>query len=337
MALLWIDGFEGYGISGTPVGLSYRWPSAGTTNLTIQPGRQKGYCIRETASIYSITTPAITTNATIIVGCALQFNNSGYSSSIKLYDGGSLGINITIDPSTSTITTKLNTTTIDTSPTPKELILNQWYFVELKVFCDPTNGTVEVRIDEETAVSLSSTNTQISSNPYNDIVRFTIQYSHLDDVYICDGSGPRVNNFLGACKVFALFPSADTAVVEWTPNAAGSHYIRIDENPLVTSDYVYSSTSTETDLYTYPSMFTDGDSYIIYGIQVDTMAQLNTGTDTDLQSPIVYNGITDLGGSTTLTSSTYVETLHVSEIDPDIGLPWTIDKLAAAQIGVRIA
>ena len=146
-----------------------------------------------------------------------------------------------------------------------------------------------------------------------------------------------MNNFLGACKVFALFPSADTAVVEWTPNAAGSHYIRIDENPLVTSDYVYSSTSTETDLYTYPSMFTDGDSYIIYGIQVDTMAQLNTGTDTDLQSPIVYNGITDLGGSTTLTSSTYVETLHVSEIDPDIGLPWTIDKLAAAQIGVRIA
>jgi hypothetical protein len=336
MALLWIDGFEGYGISGTPSGLSSRWPGAGTSNLSIQPGREKGYCIKETASVYNITTPAITTNPTIVVGCALRFDSLNYVSSIKLYEG-SLGINITIDPSASTITTKLSTTTIDTSPTPNELVSGQWYYVELKVFCDSTNGTVEVRIDEETVVSLSNTNTQIGSNPYNDVVRFTIQYASLDDVYICDGSGSRINDFLGACRVLPIFPSDDTTTLDWTPYPSGSHYIRIDENPRSTTDYVYSSTSTQTDLYKYPQMFTDGDGYTIYGIQVATVAQLNSGAATDLQSPIVYNGITDLGNSTTLTSTTYIETLHVSEIDPDAGLPWTIDKLAAAQIGVRIA
>ena len=333
MALLWMDGFEGLGTTGTVQGIAYRYPGASTSNLNVGPGRLTGYGLDAVSTNPTGYTPALTQDPTLIVGCAFLSKNTTDYSQLMLYDNATSGINITITASVpSTIITKRGSTVLDTTTLATTLMTYTWYYFELKVFCHNTSGTVEVRIDGETVVSLIGIDTRSGVDDFYNRVRWVLQNGYMDDYYICDGTGDTFNDFVGTCKILAVFPNADTATEEWTPSTAGTHYIRIDENPPSTTDYVGTATQNAIDLYSYPSLI--GNSTIL-AIQVTTLVSCISGMTILFEAPVVSNGVTELGPDFQLTSATYQEVSHISTTDPNTGEPWIIAGLTAAQIGMR--
>jgi hypothetical protein len=336
MALLWIDGFEGYGASSNPTTISARYPYSGSLDhSTIMPGRITGYSWGATAN-YSpyISTPVLTTNPTLISGCAFLFTTVGSYTILSFYDNATLGINVTFTSTApnSTIVVKLGAATLATY-TNFLLATYTWFYVEMKVFCHATSGTVEIKLNGTTVITLTGINTKAGSDSYHTAANIALWYGYVDDFYVCDGSGSAQNDFLGTCRVLGIFPNADTDVEQWTPSTIGAHYQLVDENPPNTSDYVESPTQGQIDLYRYPSLIGSG---TIIGLQVSTTVEIATGTSMVIEAPIISHGVTDLGPDTTVTGATYVDVRHVSTTDPYTGLPWTVANLAAAQIGIRV-
>jgi hypothetical protein len=333
MALLFIDGFEGYGPTGNIVGLMGIRGWIGTTQW-IYPfaGRLSGYGIYYDSGVWSCQTPILTstpsanTNPTFIVGWA-QYKLNG---TISIYHYTTLGISVIVTGSS--IEVKLGTTSLSIYNTT--ILDAVWYYIETKVYCHTTEGTVEVRLNGTTVISLNSINTQTGSEAFYNTVKFTMSMNAgLDDIYVCNGSGTSCNDFLGVCKILPLLPCSDTGTVQWTPSAGTEHYVLVDENPASTTDYVSSNTQGQIDLYGYPSL---ASPRTILGVQVNTTALLSLGTSIILESPIISNGVYDLGEDFQLISSGALDQRHISTTDPSTNEPWTVANLAAAQIGVRV-
>jgi hypothetical protein len=339
MALLWIDGFEGYGTSGNVSGLTGRYFSTSQAQYAvITPGRIAGYAVGQTTTTAAIsfTTPNLTTDPTMTVGTAFWINGTQYNAGITLYDNATAGVSVYVYPTApnSTIVVKVGNTTVATY-TDFLIALNTWYYLELKVFCHSSSGTIEVRLDGVTLGTLAGINTQTGVDAYYN--RVTLGFyatAAFDDFYVCDGSGSSLNDFQGVCKVLGLFPNADTSTIQWTPSTGTTHYNLVDENPANgATDYVSTSTQANTDLYTYPSLVGTG---TILGLQVNTTVALPSGTSAIIESPIYSNDVLELGPDTTITSTSYADVRHISTTDPNTGSAWTVTNLAAAKIGIRM-
>lgn len=345
MALLWIEGFEGYGTTtGTDITtLVLARGYVGTSGLRLATGRISGYSLfyNSAGTGATVKTPPLTTDPTLIVGCAFYFPGTQFTAGIYLYYNAVLGINVIFDPATaSTITVKLGNTTLAIYSGFTTLFnTNVWYYLEVKVYCHASAGTVEVRLNGTTIMSggaLSGINTQAGAEAYYNVVSlWTSLYSHIDDIYICDGSGSIANDFQGVCRVLGIFPNADTATEQWTPNSGAVHYDRVAENPPDgATTYVSSSTQAQIDLYYYPALV--GASTIV-GIQINSQVILQAGTSVIIESPIVSNSVIDLGPDVQVYwTAAYADTRHISMTDPNTDAPWTIANLAAAQIGVQV-
>ena len=70
---------------------------------------------------------------------------------------------------------------------------------------------------------------------------------------MCSTIPARFNNdFLGNVKVVPLFPSGDTATLQWTPSTAGTHYTLVNETKdNDDTSYVEDATSGQVDLWNY--------------------------------------------------------------------------------------
>lgn len=337
MALLWIDGFEGYGTSGgiSDAAIAYRYPSSLASNINVGAGRVSGYSIFATYIGFNITTTAITTDPTLIVGCAFRFNQANAFGVIAFVDNTTVGINAVFTAAVpSTLTLKRGSTVLSTTTLDSTLLLNTWYYMEVKSFCHDTSGAVEVRINGVTVLTTSGIDTKNGADTYCDRARIYIDYAYIDDFYVCDGTGSSLNDFQGICNVVAVFPKADTTTIQWDPSTGTTHYNLVDENPPnAATDFVSSSTQTDTDLYEYPALVGSG---TILGLQVSSTVSLYTGVSIVFEAPIVSNGVTELGPDTVLTSSGYGDARHISTADPNTGQPWTIAGLGAARIGFRV-
>jgi hypothetical protein len=335
MALLWIDGFEGYG--GTDGIASSLLAARGYGNTGgsyyIGIGNKIGYCLYFNVGQSNVLiTPALTTDSTFIFGCAVYFGSSNYIN-LGMYDDGTYGMNVTFQPGTpATVTVRLGNSTIASDSSFSTM--PKWHYIEMKVFCHASSGSVEVRIDNKTIISITGINTKAGAHDYHNKLNFNAATNtYVDDFYVCDGSGSTCNDFQGICKVVGLLPSGDTDTVQWTPSAESTHYSLVDDNPANgDTDYVYTSTQTLMDLYDYPHLIGTG---TIKGLQLNTQARLSAGTSIILQTPIISNGTTEIGPDTTLTSASYADYRHISTTDPYTSSAWTIDGLNAAQIGIK--
>jgi hypothetical protein len=302
--------------------------------MYVAEGRTGGYCARQSVG-KTLTTPILTTkHPTLIVGHAISFqNNSGSYASIIFRDNGVTGVRVTFNYLASNIEVYVGSELVDTVTLTNSFEHDVWYYFEAKVYCHDTNGTIEVRINETTIISLTDINTKVGTDSYYNVIRFDFYYIYIDDMYICDGSGTAVNDFQGVCRIIGLFPDADTDTVEWTPNSGSIHYNRINENPDTTTTYLSSASQNLTDLFSYPSLTGINN---IAGIQIATKGNNDAGTCAILQMPIISNEITDVGVNQQIIGTSYIEVQRISMTDPNTDLPWTIDGLAAAYLGIRM-
>jgi hypothetical protein len=333
MALLWIDGFEGYGTSSV-AGTTYRYESASTANDYINAGELTGYCLSQVGDSFVLLTPPLTQDPTLIAGCAFLATDSTAARWIRFYDNDVRGIGVKFNAAVpSTVTIQLGNNIINETILDTVLLANTWYYFEVKVFCHATSGSVEVRIDGETVVLLTGINTKAGTDSFYNKVQLSLQYCKVDNYYICDSVGGSLNDFLGPCRVIGIFANEDSTPLDWTPSSGTSHYALIDENPFSATDYLSVAVQGATDYFKYPKLV--GNSTVL-GIQISTTCTRSAGSSVIFQQPIEYNGQTALGPNTQVMGTDYTDVRHVSVVDPDTGEQWTIDKLADAKFGIRI-
>lgn len=341
MALLWIEGFEGFGdtngVAPQPTGIMARkYPViAREAFFDVETGRN-GRCIEIFPSADYFQTPFITNEATLV--CGIAFNmptglpTTFASNIIQFWEGANYGVNIRVNTS-GTISAHRGTTLLGTSALG--LGSGTWYYIELKVLANNSTGTVEVKVNGSTWLNLTSQDTQPGTNAWHDAVRIgqTNATCRFDDMYVLDGSGSANNDFLGNRKVVALDPDGAGDNTDWTPSA-GSNYQNVDDGDEVDEDTTYNETSTDADedLYTYENL--PGVTSSVDGLQITTETRVTTGS-MDLSSVIKTGTTTDAGTADTITSTAYVTSVRVEEQDPDTSAAWTPSGVDGAQFGIR--
>ncbi len=341
MALLWIEGFEGFGTtigdpSYPPGVIDRKYPVANRGNyMDVQTGRN-GRSLEIHVSDDYIQSPHLTTNATCILGMAIKLPVPSSTSAIfHLYEGANLGINLRVTPA-GYIECRRGTTVLGTSIIG--ITFNNWFYIGLKVLTNNSIGTVDVKVNGVSYLALTSQDTQPGSNAYHTAFRVGMigasgSSTVYDDLYFLDGSGSVNNDFLGNRQVIALDPDSDGDLSDWAPSA-GNNYENVDDGGLVDNNATYNETSTDAhqDLYTFEDLSSDITS--VDGVQINTVLRVTTGS-MDISHTIKTGTTTSQGTPETVTTTVFVTVVRVEEEDPDTLSAWTPSGVNAAQFGIK--
>lgn len=341
MALLWIEGFDAFGVTdsaaASPTGIIGRKYSVATeASCQVRPGRFGGHSLLFTNGNSLYPPPPLTTEDTVVFGCSTYGMTGPLSSGlVGLYDGTTQGINIGFVNST-TMYINRGGTTLETFTVPNMALT--WHFVELKVKCNGVSGTYEVRIDGVNVASDTGLNTQAGANAYHTTFRLQTTWgggyaSCYDDLYFLDSSGSVNTDFLGVRKVTTLFPTDVGSDNDWTGSAEVDHYTLVDENPCDDdTTYVESSTSTDKELWTFDTLTDVG---IVSGIQVNTDCRETDATPFSIKTVVKTLSESDDAGQVVGTSS-YTTRRRLLETDPYDSEAWSASRINDAQFGIKV-
>jgi hypothetical protein len=343
MALLLIEGFEGYGTSEgsapSPTGVvGRRYTVTAENYMRIAAGRFTGKSLDFNRYTCIIDSPVLTTDNTLIWGAAFKRETTGEVTIVSFYDGATKGMNIKVLDTESEVRVYRDSTLIDTS-SGAGIGINTWYYIELKVLCDNTVGTYEVRVNGIDKCSGNSTDTQAGSNAYHDrfkLLPAPVSGTHptWDDMYTCDSTGSVNNNFLGNHKVVRIDPDGDDTTGFGTSTPSANHYENVDET-ICDDDtsYVEESTNTNKDIWDYGSVSSLG---TIAGLQVNTMCKETDATDFELITIVESNSIEYDDSGQAAGAGNYIELSRLEEEDPDTNTAWTMAGINAAKFGVKV-
>ena len=208
------------------------------------------------------------------------------------------------------------------------LVTTAWQHVEIKTTFHNTTGACEVRVNGQTVINASNINTDNLGTSYAAQVRHGrggvgMVYSltsYIDDMYAWDLSGSYNNDFIGDKKVYTIFPSADTAVADWTPDSGGVGFSRINEVPPVDASYIQGSTPGDVSEFAMTDLPADVTN--VLALQMYTRQLKTDAGDSSVQMAVV-SGASDASGADrplTLAATYYMD---VFEEDPDTSAPWT--------------
>jgi hypothetical protein len=342
MALLWIEGFEGFGTTtgGPPLpngSMARKYPTAQNEfgGMDIVSGRTGGYALKMANNTYFYT-PSLTTNDTMVCGCAFYNTNGGSDYTIMaFFDGSDKNINIRWDDGASEIDIWRENTLLETS-SGLNLATATWYWVEMKAKTDNSTGTYDVELSEVSIFSASGVDTQIGSNAYSDQVRFFGATSDpaWDDIYILDPTGSENNDMLGNVKVSVISPDGDDTANWGTSSPSANHYENVNENPGDDdTSYVSESTANVTDLYDYEALPAVGD---IFGIQINTVCRETDATSFDLITPIESGGTQYDDTQQAIGTTSWKSLARIAGTDPDTGNLWTESGVNSAKFGIKV-
>ena len=337
MSLVWLDGFEGYGPSGAPVLLLGRRGYVVDdpySAFSIVAGRS-GYGLAATSVPCSVTTPAITTNSTMIAAFAFKPTVALTADALicAMYDGATLGMNLH-QTATGELAVYLGTMLLATS-SGAGLANGVFTFVEFKVVCG-SSGSYEVRINGVTTLlTASGINTQAGSDAYHDRVLLGSDPYSLpvfDDFFVLDGAGSVNNDFIGNNKIVAIFPTSAGDSTQWTP-LSGSNYAEVNANPPVDdSAYVEDATSGQEDLYNFGSVSGLG---TVYGVQINTTARVTDVGSLTLKTAAKTSGTESDDAGQAVSSTSYLDFRRIMETDAGGSAAWTESSVNAAQFGIN--
>lgn len=225
---------------------------------------------------------------------------------------------------------------------PGVLRNNAWNYVEFRFTFSATVGVIEVRVNgvevlNETGLDLDS---------FGSVVVDEIQFFggegtgvgdvdeqwFIDDVYIDDAG------FQGPIKIEELLPTAEGATINFTPSAGTDNSANVDENPRddATTYNESADTASNKDLFTTANLATV-DAGII-GVQITSVAILDSAGDIGLQSIVAEGTPTQgTGAVVEITSTTdWAAVQHIFETNPDTSAAWTAAEVDGMEIGYEI-
>lgn len=344
MALLWIEGFEGFGattgVAPAPTGIiAQKYTGSGGVvgeiDMDINAGRYIGRCLTITDELDWITSPDLTTDDTMYIGFAFKISSIPTNASglafLRLRDQSTQGITIKVMKDTGKLMFYSGSNNYENSTLT--ISADTWYYFELKVVANNSTGSYEVRIDGVTWMSGSGVDTQNGSNPYHTVFRLeggTGLSISFDDLYCLD-STTGLAGFQGVHRVVALNPSSDDTIT-WDRSTGSDNYAVVDDGlEIDDTDYVSTGDTPEQDLYGYEDLA--GEVTIVHGVQVMAEADIDSGSLNLAQ--VVKSGATTSVGANTLLTPGDTTLVRVIEDDPDISGDWTPTTLNAALFGIK--
>ncbi len=214
-----------------------------------------------------------------------------------------------------------------------------WSWVEVGATISSTVGTVTVRINGVTVISLTNVNNQGSATSLTTVQQWSyigggnggIGMQHW---YFCDNSGGAPwNTFLGDVRVSGAFPTGAGSSTQFTPNGLASNYLNAAKMPPApTTDYNSGSTVGNLDLFTFGT----APASIIYAVLAKVLAAKSDSGGRSIQTALKSGATTALGNSTALSTS-FVQHSSVYETDPATSAQWTAAGYNALNGGYEIS
>lgn len=342
MALLWMDGFEGYGdTDGQAVegALARRYTVVSTHDVK-DDGRFGGWSLQPDNKNCSIKTPSLTTDDTLITCFALKFPFAidGISDWwLELWSSGTVGMRLGADAD-GAMRVYLGGGELSRT-VPGIINTERWHWVEFKVVCDNTTGSYELKVDGNTVLSASGIDTQ-SNLAYYDQVLLTgadlsaTETPRYDDFFVMDSTGSDHNDFVGQLRITAIVPDGDTATVNWTTSSGSNHWELVDDlDPDDDTTYVEDTVSTNKDIWTYEAL-ADLDSIDALCLVTDVRV---TDANTYGLTTIVKSGGTEYTANMgTISSTSYAMPERLMTVDPDTSSPWTQSGINSVEMGVEV-
>ena len=340
MALLFCDGFDHYGTTARMTDGVYADTSGCSLN-TVGPrtGTHALFC-NSGADLRRVLGGAKTT---VGIGGAFDWPSLPISSnSQRIFDWRSADnyqqVVLYIQP-TGTISAVRNGTHLGTTAAPA-LTAGAYHHIEAQVFFSNTVGTIEVRVNGVTVLSLSGLDTvtaptgaECSAVVYGGGSAGGGPGCYLDDIYCYDTSGSYNNTWIGDRRVLTLFPNANTATADWTPVGAATGYECIDEaNPDDDTTYINAATIglvSQFGLQNLPA----GVSLINGVVLVERARKTEAGTANTKVSAV--SGASVTAGADKPITEVYTFRQDVFETDPATAAPFTPSAVDSLQFKVE--
>jgi hypothetical protein len=217
-----------------------------------------------------------------------------------------------------------------------------WQYVEFKFTFNATTGEIVVRVNGVEVLNETGLDLDSFGSTTVDQIQFygaegtaasnTNEQWFIDDIYIDD------SQFQGPIKIEGLLPTAEGATIDFTPNTGTDNSANVDDNPR-DDDTTYNDsadTPSNKDLFTTEDLsnITGG----IIGVQVTSIAKLDSAGSIGLQSIVAEGTPTQGTGSVVeITSTTdYFAVQHIFETNPDTASAWSAAEVDGMEIGYEI-
>ncbi len=218
----------------------------------------------------------------------------------------------------------------------------KWYYIELKVKISPTDGIVIVRIDDEYEMGFAGDTDSTGGGTANMIMFFHSgnildkgKY-RIDDLYICDGTGSRFNDFLGRYTALrAIYPESDV-IASWTPSVGSDRFAMVDETEVDTTTYNQTTTTSLRDIFEMSNLTnTQVQSIVLAVAQYTNGAVSNVGRGT-LQPIYRHLGNEYIGNSFSIFGS-FQYGRQIYELNPITGTSFSVGDVTSMQLGYRLS
>ena len=212
----------------------------------------------------------------------------------------------------------------------KVLQPDKWYVFELHLSTGP-GGPVHLRIDGETEFAYGGPAGEFSFICQHCWYAFWGYF--IDDVVINDTSGSENNSWPDGMRVILLRPDDPGDFAQWTPSQPYHNYDNVNEVPIDATNYVYTTTDNLRDLYNLESLPNEVASIV----NVRSDAWMSRGSASTVTKVIyeVKPGSTVFSSSPlTVPPTTGLVKLNW-EVNPETGLPWTVEEVNRLQAGFR--
>lgn len=337
MALLFMDSFDDGLIDGGYKGYGGVPPSGGDISTTY--GRNgKGVRIGDQTNDYLYRATG-STDDTLILGFAgyVETLTNG-DVMLRFEDGATVQVQFRFYTDGS-ISAFRGGTLLGNSGAGK-FLEDTWQYYEFKVKFANTGGTVDVRVNGVSVLSLSSQDTQDTANAYATNWRLAgasgyLENLYVDDLYLADSTGTVNTDFLGDVKVETLLPNGNgnSSGMTGSDSNQTDNYLLVDDNPVVTTDYVESATEGHKDTYAMGNLASTNVS--VYGMQVSLVTQKDD-TGSKYLRPVVRSGSTDYAGTSVALNTSWEGMHEIWEQDPNTSADWTPTNVNAVEVGPEV-
>tara|TARA_R110000868_G_scaffold209021_1_gene458583 strand:- start:56 stop:1060 length:1005 start_codon:yes stop_codon:yes gene_type:complete len=211
-----------------------------------------------------------------------------------------------------------------------------WRHIETKVFWSTTVGTVQIKIEGVSVLSLTGVNTgaanyaQVAIGTSYSLLTITTGLS-IKDVTFWDGSGSENTTFLGPCGVYRLTPNADVSS-GWTRTTGSTDYGLVDEAPPNDADYIYAGEGPIPAASIMGMTNLPADIVGVRGLISVGRLQKSDGGDGMEQTSMSPNGTDWDTGTDNAISTAFSYYADVSEVSPDTAAAWTPTEVNALQV-----